>query len=280
MGLLWTCKTTRSVLIGQFTTFVHKCCNKYPPDILIFIIVSPTGRDGALPLCRSRLLWYSQTPPPSRRQPRAARSQRTSSDRHGQRRHASPGHGAPPGSPDPERARSRGVDQWHDVGGARSDVLAMGRITRPAWKKRLLLWDHSASRYDPASTKVRFQIAVEEQYATSTLLLFQSNVVMTFLSCQWLVDEPRAVPCPSELAATAQPISNSAGPSKNHGPLASANQHLTGGDLGRRGPRQAPGSPQSCDTALPVAAARPPAALLLLHPACIAASVQQPPARA
>lgn len=103
---------------------------------------------------------------------------------------------------------------------------------------------------------------------------------MTFLSCQWLVDEPRAVPRPSELAATAQPIGNSPGPSKNHGPLASANQHLTGGDLGRRGPRQAPGSPQSCDASLPVAAARPPAALLLLHPARIAASLQQPPAGA
>lgn len=134
--------------------------NKFPPAIteyVVFMIPSPVGWDSALPLRPPWLLWYSQTPPPSWRQPRAARSERTSSDRHGQRGHASPGAWTPLGSPDSERARPRRLGQWHAVGGARSDVLAMGRITRPAWKKCLLLWDHRAPRYDPTSAKVRFQ---------------------------------------------------------------------------------------------------------------------------
>lgn len=114
------------------------------------------GRDSALPLRHPWLLWHSQTSPPPRRQPWAARPEGTSSDRRGQRGHASPGPGTPVGSPNSERARSRRLGQRNAVGGARSDVLAVGRITRPAWKKCLLLWDHRASRYDPTSTKVRF----------------------------------------------------------------------------------------------------------------------------
>ncbi|KAM9309185.1 uncharacterized protein KZ484_025301 [Pholidichthys leucotaenia] len=57
------------------------------------------------------------------------------------------------------------------------------------------------------------------------------------------------------------------------------NQYLAGGDLRGRGSGQAPGRPQGCHPPLPVAPARPPAALLLLHPAHAAAPLQQSPAR-
>lgn len=82
-----------------------------------------------------------------------------------------------------------------------------------------------------------------QKYFTKDFFIFILNVATlvysslnTFLYWQQLVDGWSAISFPAELAAAAnQPISNSAGPSKSHGPLPSAHQHLTGGDFRRRG---------------------------------------------
>lgn len=115
---------------------------------------SSTGWDGSLPFSRLWLLWYGQAPPAPRRKPWAAWSERAETHRHGERGHASPGTGAPADPPDAERARCPRLGQQRAVGWSRSDVLALGRVTRTAWKKRLLLRDSWAPGYDPASTEV------------------------------------------------------------------------------------------------------------------------------
>lgn len=118
------------------------------------IFVPLLGWNSAFPLCPPRLLWHCQTSPPSRCQPWAAWLERTSANRRGQRGHASPGPGTPTGSSNSERACSRRLGRWYAVGWTWSDVLTMGWITRPTWKKCLLLWDHRTQRYDTTTTKV------------------------------------------------------------------------------------------------------------------------------
>lgn len=231
------------------------------------------GRNSTFPLCPPRLLWHCQTSPPPWCQPWATWLERTSAHRCGQRGHASPGPGTPTGPPNSERACSCRLSQWYVVGGAWSDVLAVGWISRPTWKKCLLLWDHRTQRYDPTTTKVSLHSFLK------FVNLMWPNLI-TFSYRQQLVDEWSAVPFPSELEATTQPISNSTGPTKSHGPLPSANQHLAGGDFRRRGSWQTSGRPQSYHPSLPVTSASPSAAFLFLYPTCIAATLQWPPARA
>lgn len=122
----------------------------------MFGFPSLVGRDRSLPLRHARLLRHGQAPPPPRRQPGATRSERAASHGHGPRGHTPPGAGAPAGSPVPESARPHRLGQRDAVGGARLDVLAVGRLTRPAGEKRLLLWDRRAPGYDPSSAKVCF----------------------------------------------------------------------------------------------------------------------------
>lgn len=140
---------------------------------VMFLIIHLTGRDSSLPLCPQWLLWYSQTPPPSRRQRWPARPARATPDRHGQRGHAPPGAGAPLGSPVPKRACSHWPSQRNAVGRAHSHVLTVGWVTGPAREKRFLLWHCGTSGYDPTSTKVslHWHNAHRQQYVTLFCLL-------------------------------------------------------------------------------------------------------------